>query len=289
MFRRNTAAFIHELPPDALSYVDGDANYVRLQVLANAGALDREMGIAVVGLPSCRSFLVRARRPGSGLTLKRLATSERGVIMKIGIIGTGNIGGTLTRRLAALGHEVTVANSRGPQSLKALTDETGAKASTVEGAARDGDVVVIAVPLGAVPSLPSDALRGKVVIDADNYYPERDGNIPDIASNSVTSSEWTAAHLPDALVVKAFNTNIAEHLLRGGRPPGGESRIALPVAGDDPSAKRTVMGLVDELGFDPIDAGSLGESWRQQPNTPVASGQDLDASGVRQALASARR
>ncbi len=209
--------------------------------------------------------------------------------MKIGIIGAGNIGGTLARRLTPLGHDVTVANAHGPQSLKALTDETGAKASTVEGAARDGDVVVIAVPLAAVPSLPSDAFRNKVVVDADNYYYDRDGNIPEIADNSLTSSEWTAAQLPGARVVKAFNTNIAAHLLDGGRPPGDQSRIALPVAGDDPAAKRTVMGLVDELGFDPIDAGGLAESWRQQPNTPVASGRDLDAPGVRNALASAQR
>jgi len=112
--------------------------------------------------------------------------------------------------------------------------------------------------------------------------------LPRLRHDSVTSSERTAAQLPGAVVIKAFNTNIAEHLFRG-RPSGAESRIALPVAGDDPGAKRTVMDLVDEFGFDPVDAGSLGESWRQQPNTPVASGKDLDAAGVRKALASAQR
>jgi len=207
--------------------------------------------------------------------------------MKIGIIGAGKIGGALTRRFAAVGHDVTVANSRGPQSLKGFTEETGSKASTVESAARNADLVVIAVPVAAVPSLPSDAFRDKVVVDADNYYPEGDGNIPDIADRSLTSSRWTAAHLPGAKIVKAFNTIYAEHLVDEGRPAGAAGRVALPVAGDDPAAKRTVMALVDEIGFDPVDAGSLDESWRQQPNTPVY-GADLDAAGVRSGLASAR-
>lgn len=207
--------------------------------------------------------------------------------MKIGIIGSGNIGGTLTRRLQAAGHDVTVSNSRGPQTLKALTEETGARAATVEEAARDSELVVLAVPVAAVPSLPADAFRDKVVVDADNYYPERDGDIPEVADNSLTSSRWTAAHLQGARVVKAFNTIYAQHLLEGGRPAGDPDRVALPVAADDMAAKRTVMALVDELGFDPIDAGALDESWRQQPGTPVY-GTDHDAAGVRKDLTSAR-
>jgi 8-hydroxy-5-deazaflavin:NADPH oxidoreductase len=207
--------------------------------------------------------------------------------MNIGIIGSGNIGGTLTRRFRDLGHDVTVANSRGPESLRDLAGETGARAGTAAEAAATGEVVVIAVPLRAVPELPADALRGKVVVDANNYYPQRDGHVEDIDDKSLTSSRWTAELLPGAHVVKAFNTIEAAHLLRLGRPTGADDRIALPVAGDDPGAKETVLRLVDELGFDPIDAGTLDESWRQQPGTPVY-GADRDAPGVRKGLASAR-
>lgn len=207
--------------------------------------------------------------------------------MKIGIIGSGHIGGTLTRRLQALGHQVTVANSRGPQTLTPLVEETKATPGTVEEAARDADLVVIAVPLRAVPDLPAEAFRGKVVVDADNYYPERDGHIEEIADKSLTSSRWTAERLPDTRVVKAFNTIRAPHLMEYGRPAGAAERVALPVAGDDADAKRMVMALVDELGFDPVDAGALDESWRQQPDTPVYAA-DKDLAGVREALAAAR-
>ena len=207
--------------------------------------------------------------------------------MKIGIIGSGHIGGTLTRRLQGLGHDVTVANSRGPQSLRGLADETGAKAGTVEDTARAADLVVLAIPVGAVTTLPLGAFSDKVIVDADNYYAERDGDISEIADQSLTSSRWTADHFPTARVVKAFNSVVAPHLLERGRPAGEEGRIAVPVAGDDPSAKRTVMSLADELGFDPVDAGTLDESWRQQPNTPAYL-TDHDAAGVRRDLAAAR-
>ncbi|WP_172899424.1 NADPH-dependent F420 reductase [Micromonospora echinaurantiaca] len=210
-----------------------------------------------------------------------------GAGMKIGIIGSGHIGGTLTRRLSALGHDVTVANSRGPQTLAELAQETGATAGTVEQAAQGSDVVVVAVPLKAVPELPAEAFAGTVVVDADNYYPERDGNIAELQDRSVSSSRWTADHLQGARVVKTFNTIMAQHLMENGRPAGQAGRIALPVAGDDAEAKRMVMELVDALGFDPVDGGSLDESWRQQPGTPVY-GADLDADGVRQGLAQAR-
>jgi predicted dinucleotide-binding enzyme len=206
--------------------------------------------------------------------------------MKIGIIGSGNIGGTLTRRLRELGHDVTVANSRGPGSLAGLAAETGAVAGTPAEAA-DAELVVLAVPLKAVPGLPVADLAGRVVIDADNYYPARDGRIAEIDAGA-TSSRWSADLLPGARLVKVFNTIQSDHLLRLGRPPGGEVRIALPVAADDAAAKRLVMGLVDELGFDPIDAGGLDDSWRQEPGTPVY-GADRDAAGVRAALAAATR
>jgi len=208
--------------------------------------------------------------------------------MNIGIIGSGHIGGALTRRLSALGHDVAVANSRGPQSLTDLAAESGATAGTVETAARESDVVVLAVPLRVVPDLPADAFRGKIVVDANNYYAGRDGRIAEIADGRRTSSRWTSDLLRDATVVKAFNTMFAQHLLEKGLPPGTDGRIALPVAGDDDDAKRIVMGLVDELGFDPVDAGGLDDSWRQEPGTAVA-GAETDAAGLREALASAHR
>ncbi len=207
--------------------------------------------------------------------------------MKIGIIGSGNVGGTLTRRLRALGHDVTVANSRGPQSLSGLTQETGAKAATIDEAAKGSDMVVLAIPTAAVTTLPLGAFGGKLIVDANNYYEDRDGEITDIADKALTSSRWTADHFPGSQVVKAFNSIIADHLLRGGRPAGEDDRIALPVAGDDPAAKRTVMGVVEELGFDPVDAGTLDESWRQQPGTPVYTA-DHDVAGVKRDLATAR-
>jgi predicted dinucleotide-binding enzyme len=207
--------------------------------------------------------------------------------MKIGIVGSGNIGGTLTRRLTTLGHDVTVANSRGPDSLTSLAAETGARAGTVAEAAKNGEVVVVAIPLRAISDLPADVFRDRIVVDTGNYYPQRDGTIAPIANGSATSSRWVADQLPGARVIKAFNNILAQHLLDRGRAAGEPGRIALPVAGDDEEARRLVLDLVEELGFDPIDAGPLDESWRQQPNTPV-SGTDLDAEGVRAGLASAR-
>ncbi len=207
--------------------------------------------------------------------------------MKIGIIGSGHIGGTLTRRLRALGHEVWVANSRGPESLSGLASETGAHPATIEDATRNGDVVVVAVPLKAVPDLPAAAFNGKVVVDANNYYPNRDGDIAALRAGT-PSSRWVARHLAGVSVVKAFNNIYAQHLLESGKPAGAPGRIALPVAGDDAAAKQTVMSLVDALGFDAVDAGSLDESWRQQPDTPVYT-TDHDAPGVRQALADAQQ
>ncbi len=208
--------------------------------------------------------------------------------MKIGIIGAGQIGGTLTRRLAALGHEVFVANSRGPETLRKLTGETGAKAVPVTEAARAGDVVVVTIPEAKIRDLPKDLFAGVrddvVVVDTGNYYPrERDGRIEEIEAG-MTESRWVA-HQLGRPVVKAFNNIYAKHLLEFGRPAGSPGRIALPVAGDD-RGKRIVLQLIDELGFDGVDAGGLDESWRQQPGTPVYAS-DLDADGVRRALAEA--
>jgi len=209
--------------------------------------------------------------------------------MKIGIIGAGHIGGTLTRRLTALGHDVSVANSRGPETLTALTKETGAKATTVKEAARDKDVVIVTIPEKSVKDLPRDLFANgdkTVVVDTGNYYPQRDGRIADI-ENGMAESAWVAEQLGHP-VVKAFNTIYADHLLKLGRAADQTGRLALPIAGDDQSSKGVVMRLVDELGFDPIDAGTLAESWKQQPGTPVY-GVDLTADRVERALSEAQR
>jgi predicted dinucleotide-binding enzyme len=209
--------------------------------------------------------------------------------MKIGIIGAGHIGGALTRRFRALGHEVFVANSRGPETLGDLAAETGATAVTVNKAARAGEVVVVTIPVKNVPKLPQDLFAGVpdsvVVVDTGNYYPQRDGRIAEIESGT-TESRWTSQQFGRP-VIKAFNNIYAKHLLELGRPPRSPGRIALPVAGDDKLAKATVLKLVDELGFDGVDAGGLDDSWKQQPGTPVY-GTDFDADGVRRALSEAK-
>ncbi len=214
-----------------------------------------------------------------------------GVAVRIGIIGAGNIGGTLTRRFAALGHDVFVANSRGPETLEDLTAATGARPVTVEEAAHSGDVVVVTIPEGRISQLPpelfEDVSRSIAVIDTGNYYPrQRDGRIHEI-ENGMTESCWVEMKLGRP-VIKAFNSIYAEHLLERGKPAGSPGRIALPVAGDDAAAKAVVMRLVDELGLDPVGAGRLDESWRQQPGTPVY-GTDFDAPGVRKALSEASK
>lgn len=209
--------------------------------------------------------------------------------MKIGIIGAGNIGGTLTRRLTELGHDVSVANSRGPETLADLAQETGATAVAVTEAARGADVVVVTIPQNNVPDLPDNTLAGAkddvVVVDTGNYYPQqRDGRIDGIEEGT-TESRWVEQQLGHP-VIKAFNNIYAQHLLENGKPAGAPGRIALPVAGDDEAAKAVVLRLVDELGFDGVDAGGIESSWRQQPGSPVYT-KDLDAEGVGRALADA--
>ncbi|MFF5705087.1 NADPH-dependent F420 reductase [Streptomyces sp. NPDC012794] len=193
--------------------------------------------------------------------------------MKIGIIGAGNIGGNLTRRLTSLGHQVRVANSRGPQTLTALAEETGATAVTVAEAAHGAEIVVVTIPFKNIPDLPAGlfdgAADGFIVIDTGNYYPrQRDGRIAAVEDEGLTESRWTERRLGHP-VVKAFNGTYAADIIDRPRPAGHPERIALPVAGDDEAAKKTVRALIDELGFDTVDAGGLDESWRQQPDTPV--------------------
>ena len=210
--------------------------------------------------------------------------------MRIGIIGAGKIGGTLARRFTALGHEVSIANSRGPETLTGLAKAIGAKPVTVEEAARAGDVVIVSIPLKSISRLPAGLFesvpQNVVVVDTGNYYPQqRDGRI-DAIENGSTESRWVSDQIGRP-VVKVFNTIYARHLLERGKPKGSPGRIALPVAGDDRRAKDVILRLLDELGFDGVDAGSLDESWRQQPGTPIY-GTDLDAAGARKALAEAK-
>ncbi len=210
--------------------------------------------------------------------------------MKISIIGTGNIGGTLARRFTKVGHQVSIANSRGPESLGDLAAETGAHAVTVSEAARAGDVVIVTVPQINVTKLPKDLFanvpESVVVVDTGNYYPrQRDGRIEDI-EGGMTESRWVANQLGRP-VVKAFNNIYAQHLLENGKPAGTPDRIALPVAGDHARAKAVIIGLLDEIGFDGVDAGMLDDSWRQQPATPVY-GTDYNAATLRKALAEAK-
>ena len=192
--------------------------------------------------------------------------------MRIGIIGSGHIGGTLAKLLVAAGHEVAVSNSRGPETLAGLVDELGARgqAMTAGDAERFGELVVVSVPLGRYREVPADAVDGKVVIDTNNYYPQRDGHFPELDDDSTTSSELLLAHLPGARVVKAFNAIVWTRLRDDGRPVGDPERLGIPISGDDEQAKRTVAELIDEIGFDPVDAGTLAQGGRKhQPGTPA--------------------
>lgn len=210
--------------------------------------------------------------------------------MKIGIIGAGMIGGTLARRLVNLGHDVVIANSRGPDTIRELAADVGATAVTVAEAARGGEIVIVTIPQRAVADLPKDLFAGVpadvVVIDTGNYYPSRDGSIPAIDEGQAESA-WVAEHLGRP-VIKAFNNIYFKSLLEKGTPKGTTGRIALPVAGGPPDARAKILRLVDELGFDPVDAGSIEESWRQQPGTPCYT-KDLEAPRLKEALAAADR
>ena len=209
--------------------------------------------------------------------------------MDIGIIGAGQIGGSLTRLLTTLGHTVRVSNSRAPETLADLANETGATAVWASEAAAGADLVIVSIPqknvVDLAPGIVGAAKPGAPVIETNNYYPrERDGLILAI-EEGVPESVWVAEQL-GVPVFKVFNGIYWKTLLAGGLPEGAKGRIALPVAGDDPVGKRIVFDLVDELGFDPVDGGTVAESWRQQPGTPVY-GTDLDAVGAISALAEA--
>lgn len=214
----------------------------------------------------------------------------------IGIIGAGHIGTALARRSLDTGHDVVLANSRGPESLTDLVSGLQDRASTqgtiragtAEEAAAAGDLVVVTVPLKAIGSLPAGPLAGKVVLDTCNYYPERDGRIAELEAETTTTSELVARQLPAARVVKAFNHIYAADIVERATAPGTAHRRAVAIAGDDASAKTAAASYLDTLGFDAVDLGPLAEGWRVQRDTP-GYGPDLDADQLRQAAAEARR
>jgi 8-hydroxy-5-deazaflavin:NADPH oxidoreductase len=208
----------------------------------------------------------------------------------IGFIGAGHVGGALARIATDAGYQVVVSNSRGPETLVDLVQELGdtARAGTATEAAEAGDVVVVTLPFGAYPDVPVEPLAGKVVIDTTNYHPRRDGHVAELDAGSTTSSELLQAHLPASRVVKAFNHLTAADLGRLGSRSDAADRRAIVVAADDAEARATVVRIIDRLGFDAVDAGPLGESWRIEPGTP-GYGPPLDPESLTQALVGARR
>ena len=208
----------------------------------------------------------------------------------IGFIGAGKIGSQLARLSIANGYDVVLSNSRGPATLTALVQELGpkARAGTPRDAAQAGDVVVVTIPLENVKSVPVEPLAGKVVIDTNNYYPQRDGHIAELDDESTTTAELLQQHLPLSRVVKAFNHIYAAELTTHGQPAGTRSRRALVIAGDDAGAKATVSHLIDQFGFDTVDAGPLAEGWRIQRDTP-GYGPRRTAEELRRDLAAAKR
>lgn len=208
----------------------------------------------------------------------------------IGFIGSGKIGGTLAKLAVAQGHDVVLSNSRGPETLADLVAELGprARAATALGAAEAGDVVVVSIPFLRYEEVPAEPLAGKVVIDTNNYYHERDGHYEEIDSGGLTSSELLARHLPGARVVKAYNAIMWLHLDEHATPAGTPDRRAIPIAGDDPAAKKVVADLTDSFGFDVVDAGPLSEGWRFQRDLP-AYGLAANATDLEKALAEATR
>jgi predicted dinucleotide-binding enzyme len=208
----------------------------------------------------------------------------------IGIIGAGRIGSQIARLAVENDYNVVISNSRGPETLSALIAELGpkARAATAVEAAKAGDIVVVSVPLKNYRKVPVEPLAGKIVIDTDNYYPERDGHIPELDNESTTTSELLQAHLPTSKVVKAFNHIYAADLTTHGQPAGAKKRRALVIAGDDKDAKATVTHLLDQFGFDTVDAGPLREGWRIQRDTP-GYGPRRTAEELRRDLAAAKR
>src|SRR5438445_6425245 len=211
--------------------------------------------------------LARANRYGA---TKHRRIVEVKTMTTIGIIGAGHIGSQIARLAVRNNYDVVISNSRGPETLSPLIAELGpnARAATAADAAKAGDIVVVTVPLKNYRSVPVEPLAGKIVIDTNNYYPERDGHIPELDNESTTTAELLQAHLPTSKVVKAFNHIYAAALTTDGQPASTKNRRALVIAGDDAGAKATVAQLIDRFGFDTVDAGPLKEGWRIQRDTP---------------------
>jgi predicted dinucleotide-binding enzyme len=210
--------------------------------------------------------------------------------MTIGLIGAGHIGSAVARAAISSGHSVVLSNSRGPETLADLIKELGpsARAATPIEAAQAGDIVVVTIPLKNIADVPVEPLAGKVVIDTNNYYPERDGHIAELDDESTTTAELLQRHLPSSKVVKAFNHIYASQITTDGTPAGTANRRALVIAGDDAGAKATVTRLLDQFGFDTVDAGPLAEGWRIQRDTP-GYGPQRNAEQLRADLAAAKR
>ena len=211
-------------------------------------------------------------------------------IKTIGLIGAGHIGSQLARLALSHGYDVVISNSRGPDTLKPLVDELGlhARAATATEAAKAGDLVVVTIPLKNISSVPIAPLEGKIVIDTNNYYPERDGHIRVLDDEDSTTSELLQRHVPRSKVVKAFNHIYAAALTTDGQRAGTPNRRALVIAGNDAEAKATVAGLIDQFGFDVVDLGPLSESWRIQRDTP-GYGPRRTSEELRRDLAAAKR
>jgi len=219
----------------------------------------------------------------------------------IGLIGSGMIGSTVARLAVGAGHDVVLSNSRGPETLQELVSELGprARAATRAEAAEVGDFVLVSTPIKAYPALSDVTVAGKVVLDTGNYYPQRDGEIPELATKTLTDSEYLVSFLPGAEVVKVFNNIFYQHLLNLARAAGATDRTALPIVGDSATAKAIVAEFLDSIGYGVVDAGALPDGWRQQPGTPVYGtpygsfddehGTPADEAVIRSALAAATR
>ncbi len=208
-------------------------------------------------------------------------------LLKIGIIGAGNIGQAIARLALASGHQATLSNSRGPETLAALAQAIGCDVAHAADVPASSDIVVLTVPLTAVFALSSELLDGSLVIDTNNYYPDRDGRIEALDQRLTTTSEMVASHFPGATIVKAFNAILASDLLDPVVIPNGNRR-ALPIAGDDAAAKALVASLQGDFGYDSLDAGPLADSWRFERAKPGYC-IPLDHAGLRLALDAAKR
>ncbi len=219
----------------------------------------------------------------------------------VGLIGSGRIGSTVARLAADGGHDVVLSNSRGPETLRDLVAELGprARAATCEEAASAGELVLVSIPVKVYPKIAGAPVAGKTVLDTGNYYPARDGQIPEIDAGTVFDSEYLRGQLPGAEVVKVFNNIFFKHLLNLSRPAGAADRSYLPIAGDSPAAKAAATSFLDSIGYGTVDGGALADGWRQLPGTPVygtpygsfddEKGTPVGAGAIRAALAAATR